>query len=374
MLQFLGNRLQSLVRRAQRVVGRISSRWCQPRADPPRVGAIADLARSKPQLVVLNRAGKRPRCTRADRVLVVVLANKVQHWRDALHIVRPATVPRWYRAGWHLFWKAQSRATSPESRVAAETIARIKELAASNRLWGADRIRGELLKLGIPVAKRPIQRHMRRARPSLPRGQTWATFLCNHTQDIRAGDFVQRTAVWFRTLCAFVVTALGSRRIVHVDATRAPTDEWVAQQLREATPCGAAPTYLLRDNDATYGPRFDAVAVGTGIALLRTPNRAPRADATCERLIGSLRRECLDHILLMSEAQLRRVLHEYAQYFKPFATAPRPRPARPRTRGAGDPFGWHGYRGHRIPSAWWAPPCVSQGRLIAEARSCDGSG
>jgi len=172
-----------------------------------------------------------------------------------------------------------------------------------------------LLKLGITVAKRTIQRHMRQARPSPPRGQTWATFLRNHAQDIWACDFVQLTDVWFRPLFAFVVTELGSRRIVHVGATRAPTDAWVAQQLREATPFGQAPQYLLRDNDAKYGPRFDAVAAGTGIALLRTPIRAPRANAICERLIGSLRRECLDHILLVSEAHLRRVLHEYVQYF-----------------------------------------------------------
>ena len=217
---------------------------------------------------MLNRSGKRPHCTSADRVLVVVLASKVKHWREALLIVRPETVLRWHREGLRLFWKAKFRATSQEPRVAVETIALIKEMAASNRLWGADRIRGELLKLGIPVAKRTIQRHMRQARPSLPRGQTWTTFLRNHAQDIWACDFVQLTDVWFRPLFAFVITELGSRRIVHVGATRAPTDEWVAQQLREATPFGAAPTYLLRDNDAKYGPRFEAVAAGSVITSL----------------------------------------------------------------------------------------------------------
>lgn len=126
---------------------------------------------------------------------------------------------------------------------------------------------------------------------------------------------MQLTDVWFRPLFAFVITELGSRRIVHVGATRAPTDAWVAQQLREATPFGQAPKYLIRDNDAKYGPRFNTILVGTGIALLRTPIRAPRANASCERLIGSLRRECLDPILLVSETHLRRVLNEYALYF-----------------------------------------------------------
>ena len=326
MLHVLRNRLRPVAERARRAVGRVFSRWCKPLADSPLVGTIADLARSKPQpvaenlllrqqLLMLNRAAKRPRCTRADRVLFVVLASKVRHWREALLILRPETVLRWHRAGGRLFWQAKFRATSQEPRIAPETIALIKEVAANNRLWGADRIRGELLKLGITVAKRTIQRHMRQARRSPPRGQTWATFLRNHATDIWACDFVQLTDAWFRPLFALVVTELGSRRIVHVGVTRAPTDAWVAQQLREAAPFGAAPKYLIRDNDAKYGPRFDAVAAGTGIALLRTPIRAPRANATCERLIGSLRRECLDHILPVSEAHLRRVLHEYVRYF-----------------------------------------------------------
>lgn len=183
MLQFLRNRLQTVVQRALRAVARVVSRWCRPLPAVPLVGTIADLARSKPQLVaenlllrqqllVLNRAGKRPHCTRADRALLVVLASKVRHWREALLIIRPETVLRWHRAGLRLFWRAKSRAKRQEPRIAPETIALIKELAASNRLWGADRIRGELRKLGITVAKRTIQRHMRQARPSPPRGQT----------------------------------------------------------------------------------------------------------------------------------------------------------------------------------------------------------
>ncbi len=322
MLRFLQNRLRPLALCAIQALGKVVSRWCKPLPAVPLVGTIADLARSKSQLVaenlllrqqllVLNRSGKRPRCTRADRALIVVLARKVQHWRETLLIIRPETALRWQRAGLRLFWKSKSHATSQEPRIAAETVALIKEMAANNRLWGADRIRGELLKLGIAVAKRTIQRHMRQARPSPHDRQTWATFLGNHAGEIWACDFVQVSDVWFQPLFAFVITELGSRRIVHVGVTQAPTDAWAAQQLREATPFGTAPKYLIRDNDAKYGPRFDAVAAGSGIAPLRTPIRAPRANAMCERLIGSLRRECLDHILLVSEAHLRRILHEY---------------------------------------------------------------
>ncbi len=156
---------------------------------------------------------------------------------------------------------------------------------------------------------------MRQARPRRPRGQPWATFLRNHAQDIWACDFLQVSDIFFRPLFAFFITELGSRRIVHVGVTRSPSDDWVAQQLREATPFGAAPRFLIRDNDAKFGPHFTAVAVGTGIAVLRTPIRAPRANAICERLLGSVRRECLDYMVIVSEGHLRRILNEYVGYF-----------------------------------------------------------
>jgi putative transposase len=267
------------------------------------------------QLIVLRRSVKRPTLTRTDRALLVLLASRVGTWKHALLIVKPETVLRWHRQGFRLFWKRKPHAMSRESKIPAETIRLIREMAINNRLWGAERIRGELVKLGIKVAKRTVQRYMRQARPSRPYGQTWSMFLHNHANDIWACDFLQVHDVFFRPLFAFVITALGSRRIVQVSVTRSPTDAWVAQQLREATPFGEAPRYLIRDNDAKYGSQFDAVAVGTGIAVLQTPIKAPRANAICERLLGSIRRECLDHILILNEAHLRRVLNEYVAYF-----------------------------------------------------------
>jgi len=198
--------------------------------------------------------------------------------------------------------------------VAAETIALIRELAAANRLWGAERIRGALLKLGIRVAKTTVQRHTRHARPPRRGGQTWATFLRNHAADTWACDFLPVTDLLFRPLYAFVVVALGSRRAIHVGVTRHPTDAWVAQQRREATPFGQQPRFLIRDNDRKYGPAFSRVVKASGIAELRTAYRAPRQNATRERFLGSIRRECLDHLLIVSEGHLRRVLREYAGY------------------------------------------------------------
>ena len=326
MFHSILNRFQAVVQRGLHRVGQVISRWTKPNSSALALGAMADLARSKPQLVaenlllrqqliVLNRSVKRPRFTRADRLRFVVLASRLQGWKDALLIVKPETILRWHRHGFQLFWKRKSRAMSHEPKIPMQTITLIKEMATTNRLWGAERIRGELLKVGIKVAKRTVQRYMRQTRSPRPHRQTWATFLRNHTSAICAGDFLQVTAIFFRPLVAFIIPELGSRRIVHVGVTRSPTDAWVAQQLREATPFGEAPAYLIRDNDAKYGAQFEAVATGTGIEVLRTPIKAPQANAICERLVGSVRCECLDHILIMSEAHLRRVLKEYAMYF-----------------------------------------------------------
>jgi putative transposase len=199
--------------------------------------------------------------------------------------------------------------------MSAETIALIREMATANRLWGAERIRGELLKPDIRVAKWTAQQYLRAARPPERAGQPWATFLRHHAGDIWACDFLPVTDLLFRPVYALFVIALGSRRAVHVGVTRHPTDAWVAQQLREATPFDQRPRYLIRDNDSKYGPAFARVAEASGIAILRTAYRAPRQNATCERFLGSVRRECLDHVLVLGQAHLRRILREYARYF-----------------------------------------------------------
>ena len=188
-------------------------------------------------------------------------------------------------------------------------------MAAANRTWGAERIRGELLKLHIRVAKSTIQRYMRGARPPRRSGQTWATFLANHGHDLWAADFLPITDLLFRPLYAFFVIEIASRRVVQVGVTRHPSDAWVAQHLREATPFGQHPKHLIADNDSKYGEVFARVAQTTGIELVRTAYRAPKEHAICERFLGSVRRACLDHLLVLGEAHLRRILLEYRAYF-----------------------------------------------------------
>jgi putative transposase len=188
-------------------------------------------------------------------------------------------------------------------------------MATKNRLWGAERIRGELLKLGLRVCKRTIQKYMRNVRIRQPRGQRWATFVHTHAAQIWACDFLQVTDLFFRPLFAFFIVELQSRKVIHVGVTRSPTDAWVAQQLREATPYGQAPMYLIRDNDGKFGSCFARVATTSAMKVLKTPYHAPRANAICERFPRSVRQDCLDHVLILQERQLQRILKAYVTYF-----------------------------------------------------------
>lgn len=165
------------------------------------------------------------------------------------------------------------------------------------------------------VSKRTIQRYQRELKPPSNAHQMWLTFVHNHAQDIWACDFLQVSDLLFRSLFCFFLVGVGSRKVVHVAITRHPTDMWVAQQLRQSTSFGHGPKYLIRDNDSKYGALFDRVAAGAGIKVLRTPFRAPRANPIVERFIGSVRRECLDHLLLVSEPHLARVVKAYVHDF-----------------------------------------------------------
>jgi putative transposase len=290
------------------------------------VGTLTDLARSKSelvaenallrqQLIILSRHVKRPVFKKSDRMLLVLLARAGRTWKQALFIIQPETLLRWHRQGFKLYWKYKSRAAAAKPKISAEMVALIKEMARDNRLWGAERIRGELLKLGLRACKRTIQKYMRQVRPARPRGQTWKTFLHTHAEQIWACDFLPVTDLLFRSLYAFFIIELHPRRVVHVGVTRCPTDAWTAQQLREATAFGEGPKYLIRDNDRKFGVNFVRVAKTSRIEMLTTPYNAPRANAICERFLGSVRRECLDHLLIMHEKQLQRVLNAYMHYF-----------------------------------------------------------
>jgi putative transposase len=290
-------------------------------------GGVVDLTRSKgelilenmllrQQLIVAKRKEKRPTLTWRERFTIVLLAKWVgARWQEAMMIVQPETVIRWHRDAYRMVWRQKTKPKGNGGRppLTPEKIALIRRLAIENRLWGAERIHGEMLKLGIGVAKSTIQKYIWRVRGGIPRSQGWKTFLNNHGSEIWACDFLQTYDVFFRAVFVFVIIELGSRRVVHFNVTRSPHDGWVAQQMREATPYGEGPKYLIRDNDNKYGEQFQCVT--QGIDVKRTPYAALKANAHCERFIGTLRRDCLDHMVILSERHLYRIVSEYTTFY-----------------------------------------------------------
>jgi putative transposase len=280
-----------------------------------RQSLLAENALLRHQLTILHRSVRKPRLTRFDRFHLLVFAALTQSWQNVLRVVQPETLMEWRRAGFKAFWRWRSRPPA-KRRIEQGTIALIRAMATDNRLWGAERIRGELLKLGISIAKRTVQRYMRIPRsPGGPGGQRWATFMRNHADKAWACDFLQAYDAFFRPIFAFIFIELATRKIVHCSTTRAPSHAWIVQQLRNATPWGSGPKFLIRDRDRKFAPDFDLVAERSGISIVRTAIRAPNMNAICERFFRSLRRECLDHVLVLSDRHFERIVHEYVRYY-----------------------------------------------------------
>jgi len=266
------------------------------------------------QLAVYKRTLPRPRLRRTDRLLWVWLARGWAGWRAALVIVAPDTALRWQRRRFRKHWaKLSGRPPGGRPPVSAEIRALVSRMAAANPLWGAPRIYGELLKLGIDVAERTVSRLL--PKRHTPPSQTWRTFLANHARDLVSLDFFTVPTASLRVLFVLVVLAHHRRRLVHFNVTEHPTAEWTAQQIVDAFPDDAAPAYLLRDRDTVYGHAFRQRVKGMGIREVLTAAQSPWQNPLVERLIGSIRRECLDHVLVLSERHLRRILTAYFAYY-----------------------------------------------------------
>ena len=277
-----------------------------------RASLELELVALRHQVTVLRRQRPgRPRLFSTDRLLWVWLYRIWPQVLNAMVLVKPATVVQWHRKGFRLYWRWRSRHLG-RPKMSAEIRDLIRQMSLANPLWGAPRIHGELLKLGIEVSQATVGRYLP-WRPKVP-SPTWRSFLHNHLTDIAAIDmFVVATAT-FQLLYALIVLGHDRRKVIHFDVTQNPTQVWLARQMTEAFPWDTAPRYLLRDRDASYGPAFrDRVQV-MGIKEVVTAPRSPWQNAYVERLIGSIRRECLDHIIIFNEHHLRRVLSSYFQY------------------------------------------------------------
>jgi transposase InsO family protein len=291
------------------------------------------------QVTMLRQSVKRPRTTTADRLFWVLLSRHVDDWRQMLHSLHPDTVVRWHRQGFRLYWRWKSRGPKP-GRPAVDTGLRklIREMQASNIGWGAPRIHGELLKLGIEVSQATVSKYMIRSKK--PPSQTWRAFLSNHEESLAAMDFFTVPTARFRVLYVFIVLSHDRRRVVHFNATEHPTAQWTAQQLVEAFPFDTAPRYLQRDRDAVYGEKVRQRIKSLGIEEVVSAPRSPWKNPYAERVIGTIRRECLDHVIILNERHLRRILREYFSYYHTCRThlslqkdTPEPRPVEPLEMG-----------------------------------------
>ena len=279
----------------------------------------AENAALRYQLIVLRRkVGGRVRLTNGDRLFFIQLYRWFPSVLKVITVIRPETLVRWHRAGFRRYWCWKSRPFGGRPQISAELRALIRRMSIENPLWGAPRIHGELLKLGFEVAQSSVAKYM--VKRGGPPGQGWRTFLRNHAPDIAAMDLFVVPTIGFSLLYAFVIVRLDRRDLVWTNVTTNPTAEWIARQLTEAFPWSTAPRYLVRDRDRIYGSIVPRRLRAMGIRDKPIAPASPWQNGFAERLIGSIRRECVDHIVVLGEAHLRRILESYTRYYNDIRT------------------------------------------------------
>ena len=273
----------------------------------------AENAALRQQLIVLQgKVRGRVRFNNVDRLFFVQLYRGFPSILKAMLIIRPETLIRWHRAGFRGYWRWKSRSLGGRPPIGTELRALIQRMSLENPLWGAPRIHGELLKLGFAVSQSTVAKYM--ARTSDPPSQSWRTFVRNHAPQIAAMDLFVVPTIGFNLLYALVMVRLARRDLVWINVTAHPTAEWIAQQITEAFPWNEAPRYLIRDRDGVYGPVVRRRLRAMGIRDKPISAGSPWQNCFAERLIGSIRRECVDHVVALGEQHLRRVLRSYANY------------------------------------------------------------
>ena len=279
-----------------------------------RAAREAEIAFLHQQLVVLQRsAPARLRLRTKDRLIFVWLYRLFPCLLDAAVVFKPETLVRWHRSGFRLYWRCKSRRRVGRPAVPADIRDLIRTISRDNPLWGAPRIHGELLKLGIDVAQSTVAKYMSRRHG--PRSPGWQAFLRNHTAHIAGVDLFVVPTIGFKLLYGLVILRLERRRLVWTDVTANPTAEWIARQITEAFPWDEAPRYLIRDRDTSYGAAVTRRLRAMGIRDRPITPRSPWQNGHIERLIGSIRRECLDHVVVLGERHLRHLLANYATYY-----------------------------------------------------------
>jgi transposase InsO family protein len=281
----------------------------------PRRSVVAENLFLRRELALYQERGIKPRRIDATTRVSLAVLSRLFDWRDALVMVRPETLIRWHRVGWRLFWRIKSRPGRPP--IPLELRQLIRRMATENPIWGEERIANELLlKLGLQVSPRTVRKYLPKRPPGRPRGdQRWATFLRNHAGAVVACDFFVAVTVTFRLLYVFVVIEHRSRRLVRVAVTAHPSAAWTLQQLREVVGFDRARRYLIHDRDSIFARSLDESIRNLGLTVLKSPPHSPKANAICERVIGTIRRECLDWLIPLSESHLRSILKAWVGHY-----------------------------------------------------------
>ena len=281
----------------------------------PRSELAAENLFLRKQLAMFQERKAKPHRTDTPIRITLVLLSRLFNWRDALVVVQPQTLIRWHRQGFRLFWRWKSRSGRPPLPVELRQL--IRDMAMNNPSWGEERIANELLlKLGIRVSPRTVRKYMPKSPPGHPRSdQRWSTFVRNHASAILACDFCIVVTATFRLLYVFILIEHQTRRIVHCNITTNPTAAWTLQQLREAIPSDHDYRFLIHDRDGIFSPQLDQSISRMGIRVLKSPPRSPKANSLCERVIGTLRRECLDYFIPITESHLRCITQSWVSHY-----------------------------------------------------------
>jgi putative transposase len=278
-----------------------------------RRATAAEILILRRQIALYKERGVKPRRIDAVTRISLALLSRFFNWRDALVVVRPETMIRWHRAGWKLFWRLKSRPGGPP--IPRQIQALIRRMANENPAWGEQRIANEfLVKLGIRLSPRTVSKYLSRRSPGRPRGDLrWSTFLRLHGQGIIACDFLVTVTATFRLLYVFVVIEHRSRRLIHCNATAHPGSAWTLQQLRETVGFEERYQYLLHDRDSIFAKHLDEWIERLGVKVLKSPPCSLMANAICERVIGTIRRDCLDW--LIPQSRLRLILNSRIPHY-----------------------------------------------------------
>ena len=271
------------------------------------------------QLEIYQRTSNKVKINKSDRLFFSLLKGMLLNWKERLFIVKPDTLIRWHRKGFRIYWKWKSKDNSGRPKIEREIITLIKQMASDNPLWGVPKIHGELLKLGFKVCESTIQRYLP-TKGGRTMGQRWKTFLKNHSKEIVSIDFLTVPTFNFKLIHILVVIEHHRRKIIHFNVSKNPNPEWNLQQIRNMLFNHDTPKYLIRDRDTKYGKVFSDGIKHFGIKQLVTSYRSPWQNGYVERVIGSIKRECLDHVIILDENHLRSILTDYFSYYNKYRT------------------------------------------------------